>query len=91
MAFVFGDEKRAYPNPRSTRLAMISGIGVSGVRNVKMASPRVMKTIPADATYCGSTRSESLPAGVANIAWTIGCATRMSPAVPGSSPLTTWR
>ena len=50
-----------------------------------------MNTIPADATYCGSTRSESFPAGVANIAWMIGCVIRMSPAVPGSNPLTTWR
>ncbi len=90
-ALVFGEEKRANPNPKRTRLAMIWGIGVSGARNVRRARPRVVSAMPADATYCGSTRSESLPAGVAKSAWTTGCVIRMSPAVPGSSPLTTWR
>ena len=62
IALVFGDEKSAYPKPRTIRLMIIIERGVRGVRKIKNESPSVVIAIPAVATIWGSTRSESFPA-----------------------------
>ena len=86
IALVFGDEKSAYPKPRTIRLMMITERGVRGVRNIKNESPRVVIAIPAVATIRGSIRSESFPATGEKIVWTTGWAIRMNPAVSAENP-----
>jgi len=50
IAFVFGEEKSAYPRPSQSSVPKMMTSDVSGARNVKTVSPTVMIAIPAVAT-----------------------------------------
>ncbi len=59
---------------------------VSLFRKMKMTSPTVVNTIPAEAISLGSILSESLPASGEKKACIAGMATRIKPALPGLKP-----
>ena len=61
-ALVFGEEKKAKPKPRITRLPRMNQIAVSESIKVSKTSPMVVRTIPSEASICGAILSESLPA-----------------------------
>ncbi len=70
------------------KLAMTSGMGVVAVKKMKGARPTVVIPMPIEATTRGSTLSESRPATGDTAACTMGCATRMTPAISGLNPRT---
>ncbi len=80
IVFIFGDEKRAKPNPTQVNTNIISQIGVRLVKSEKTTSPIVHIVMPDVVKYLGWKRSESLPATGENRAITAGCATRIMPA-----------
>jgi len=61
IALVFGDEKRANPNPKRIKLIMMkkSFVELSRVKNSK--SPIAAKTIPIEAIILGSIMSDNQP------------------------------
>ena len=79
MAFVFGEEKSAKPNPKIKRTAIMKGMDAWLFRSIKSPRPMAVRLIPIEATIRGSMRSESLPAKGENKACTTGCATRITP------------
>jgi hypothetical protein len=80
MALVFGDEKRANPNPSTARMNMSWIIGVLVVRKLRVISPITMIPMPKEESFAGSIVSERLPAYDEKTAWITGCVTRMKPA-----------
>ena len=80
IAFVFGEEKKAKPKPRTMRLTKMNPIAVFWPTKVSKISPMVVMAIPAEARICGAILSESLPASGEKIACTAGMDTRTRPA-----------
>ena len=62
IAFIFGDENKAKPNPKKASINTIVTFDVSGSIKAKNKSPTTVIDIPADAIRRGSILSESRPA-----------------------------
>jgi hypothetical protein len=80
-AFVFGEENKANPNPRNTRLTIIETILVCIFRKIRINNPIVVIIIPAEATICGSILSDNFPERGEKTAIIIGWETKTKPVV----------
>lgn len=83
---MFGDEKRAKPNPRIIRYIVIKSIEVVLFMNDKTSNPKLVNPIPIEAIIPGCILSESLPARGERIVIVTGWAMSMSPALCGENP-----
>ncbi len=83
MAFVLGEENKAKPRPRMTRLPMINRMVVFYLTRVSSMSLRVVRAIPPEASTRGATLSESLPAMGEKNACIAGVDPRTVPATCG--------
>src|ERR1039458_2048139 len=86
-ALVLGEEKRAKPTPSTTRVAMISAIGVAADRKLKKRRQQKIRAIPAEATILGSILSDNFQVKGERAACMMGCNIKTSPAVSGVRPL----
>ena len=91
IALVFGEENSPKPTPSTTRQASMYHRAVDSERKTSRKRPRAVNAIPAEATICGSIRSESRPATGETTAMTAGWTIRISPAYSGEKPLVYWR
>ena len=84
---MFGEENRAKPKPSITNVEIILIIPVVVPTSEKRSRPMVVRVMPAEESNRGSIRSDNRPARGEKRAIITGWATRMVPAVRGSSPL----
>lgn len=80
-ALVLGEEKSAKPIPNKAKLAIIRNNGVSGLSNTSASKATAFNNMPNEATNCGSTLSEILPAKGDRRVIIKGWASKIVPAV----------